>query len=1222
MSKWHEAVHELSRLPDIVSAIARITANVEVRRLEYVAPRTPTEATVAEVWAGVLGLTQVGVGENFFDLGGDSLLMVQAIARVGSALGREVPIAEFIEGATVEQVACRLSQASHVVAAIERRENDGRTPLSSAQQRLWFIDRAEGGGAAYHIPLALRLSGSLNRDALQAALDALVARHEVLRTTFRLVDGAPVQVIAGERRFALDFADLVDYPEAHREAEGLRHACSELNATFDLSVGPLIRGRLLRLSSEEHVLLITMHHVISDGWSLGVLMSELGALYDAELEGRSDSLAPLPIQYADYARWQRQWLADAPVHEQLKYWMKHLGGAPALLELPTDRPRPAVRTYQGASVPVSLETDLAAGVISMSQRFDLTLAMTLHTAWSILLAKLSGHADVLVGVPVANRRRAELEGMIGLFVNTVVVRHRLEDDPTVAEALLRAKHAMWGAYAHQDLPFEQVVDALQPERSLSYNPVFQVMFAFQNVPSRTLQLHDLTVVEQEIPATSAQFDLLLTLQPKAGGICGTLNYASDLFDRSTIERWVGYFKCLLTAMVRQPSLQISRLSIMDDQERWRILNEFTGGRPQASEQTLIHPLFESQAQRSPHAVAVTCEGLSYTYAELNARANRLARYLRNKGVGPDQLVAICFERSLDMIVALVATLKAGGGYLPLDPSYPKERLEYMLRDAGPRLVLTQQRLVQELPTGVVEAIALDGVWESIESLSADNLDPKQIGVRSEHLAYVIYTSGSTGRPKGVMVEHRNVTRLFSATNDWFHFSERDVWTLFHSIAFDFSVWELWGALLYGGRVVVVPSLTARSPRDFYKLLCQERVTVLNQTPSAFTQLIDIQARSVDEHSLRLVIFGGEALDPRKLQPWVQANGADAPELVNMYGITETTVHVTYQLLTADEIASQSGSAIGKPIPDLKVYLLDRHRQPVPIGVAGEIHVCGAGVARGYLNREELTAERFIRDPFAVDPSARMYKSGDLARWRADGTLDYLGRNDHQVKIRGFRIELAEIEAQLLRHEAVKEVAVIARGGASGEKRLVAYLVLHDADTAHDVEMFREHLRQVLPDYMVPSAFVVLPRLPLTSNGKLDRGALPEPTLRAYASRQHEAPRGEFEQALADIWQSVLNIERVGREDSFFRLGGSSLTAMQMQARVQAALEMEIPMRLLFESPTLRELSARIEAMKQRRLLEEIARMGDDARLLLEQVASMRPSEVSERLHELTSEGKL
>jgi amino acid adenylation domain-containing protein/FkbH-like protein/thioester reductase-like protein len=1169
---WHDHALRLQRLDRIVKEFNDSRLRDRGVGAAYVAPRTETEAVVSRIWADVLGVPQVGILDNFFDLGGDSLLAVQAIARTGAALSLELSICDFFDGPTIKQVASRLTSDYERSEEFNKGNQLQRIPLSGAQRRVWFIDQLEGGSFAYHVPLAVRFHGELNKGALEAAISAIIERHQSLRTRFVQVDGEPVQQIREEVRFALPTIDLTTKGE-NREAEVFKQSKEEQLAPFNLSTDLLIRGRLLRLSASEHVLLLTMHHMVSDGWSLGVLIREMAILYEGLVAGKESPLEPLPVQYADYALWQRSRLSGNGPKHQLNYWIEQLRGVAPLLALPLDRRRPPAQSYRGASAIVPIGHELTSELKNLSRRLGMTLAMILCAGWAIVLSRLSGQEDIVLGIPIANRPRPELERLIGFFVSTVAIRLRVTRGLTVHGLLRVVRQSMLDAYANQDVPFDQLVESLHPIRSLSHSPIYQVMFVMQNAPRGDVRLHGLAITELDVPLQTSQCDLTLSVQEDAEGIVGRLNYATDLFDHETVERWGGYLKSILSQLVRNQSARMDSLPLMCDEERRKVVELFNPVQVFPVE-TLIHELFEAQVTRTPSAAAVTYNGEVLTYSELNVRSNQLAWHLRNRGVVADQLVGLCVERGLEMIVAIVGILKAGGAYVPLDPNYPTERLAYMLEDASPRILLTQRRLITKVPRTTAEVITIDDDSSGIFEGPICNPDVRQLGSNSRNLAYVIYTSGSTGKPKGVMIEHRNVTRLFAATESWFEFGVNDVWTMFHSFAFDFSVWEIWGALLYGGRLVIVPYVTALSPRDFYGLLCREGVTLLNQTPSAFVQLIEAQQSSGEKnHSLRAVVFGGEALEPLSLQPWVQRNGAQRPRLVNMYGITETTVHVTYSPLSEIDVEKARGSVVGKPIRDLRVYILDGQREPVPIGVTGELYVAGAGVARGYLGRRDLTAERFLPDPFSRISSARMYKTGDLGRWLGDGTIDYFGRNDGQVKLRGFRIELGEIEAQLLRHAQVNEAVVVVHEGLPGDKSLVAYVVLRDAPDCPmpGIESLRSHLRCVLPDYMLPSAIVSLDRMPLTSNGKLNRSALPRPDGGAYASKQYEAPQGEVEEMLAGIWQNVLRQERVGRNDNFFELGGHSLLVVQLMERLRrVGLTGEV--RRVFESPTLADLA--------------------------------------------------
>ena len=1051
-------------------------------------------------------------------------------------------------------------------------------PLSYAQQRLWFLDQFNhAAGAAYHMPAALRMKGTLDEAALQAALERIVARHESLRTTFVNVDGQALQQVApASIGMRLVRRDLRDLPAGEQECMAGVIGADEAAAPFDLATGPLIRGQLLQLAADDFILLITKHHIVSDGWSVGVFVKELSALYSAFSTGRADPLPPLAIQYADYAAWQRAWLQGDLLAAQTTFWKDHLAGAPALLELPTDRPRPAMQSNAGASVPVTFSPALSAALRELSKRHGATLFMTLLAGWSALLSRVSGQHDLVVGTAVANRRRSEIESLIGFFVNTLALRVKLGDDPTVAELLAQVKASTLGAYDHQDLPFEQVVDALQPERSMSYSPVIQVMLNMNGAPGSTeLSLPGLAITPLEQTKLTTQFDLNLSLSDDGVRIAGSLSYATDLFDDTTAARLVRHLDTLLNAMVADDGARVSVLSVLDQEQR-RQLAGFSNSEREFGSSKTVHALFEAQAATTPDAIALVFEQRSMSYGELNRRANQLAHRLIALGVGPDDRVALCLERGMDMVVALLATLKAGGAYVPLDPAYPAERLAYSLADSAPVAVITHTALAATLATSGAPVILLDGAHDKVRIAAQQETNPQVPGLNASSLAYIIYTSGSTGMPKGVMVEHANVTRLFGATNDWFAFSRSDVWTLFHSFAFDFSVWEIWGALLHGARLVVVPHAVSRSPQDFYRMLVQEGVTVLNQTPGAFRQLIAEQGEAGDDapHQLRCVVFGGEALEVRSLQPWYDRACNRDTVLVNMYGITETTVHVTYRALTSAD-CERAASPIGRQIPDLQIHILDPHGRPVPVGVSGELFVGGAGVARGYLNRPELTAERFVADPFSNRPGARLYKTGDLGRWLANGEIDYLGRNDFQVKIRGFRIELGEIEAKLAACANVREAVVIAREDSPGDKRLVAYLVA-DTGTAPTAAELRDQLAQSLADYMIPSAFVTLDSFPLTANGKLDRQALPAPDSAAFARRAYQAPEGRTEEALCQVWCDVLHLDRVGVNDNYFEAGGDSIRSIAIVAKAKEH-GLNLAIVDIFKHPTVASLAAMLAA---------------------------------------------
>ncbi|KGX24360.1 D-alanine--poly(phosphoribitol) ligase, subunit 1 [Burkholderia pseudomallei] len=1163
-------------------------------RAEYEAPQGAKEEALAEIWRELLHVERVSRHDNFFELGGHSLLAVQLVSRLRQALSVEVALGTVFDAPVLSALAERLeAENTAVLPPIPLAPRDGRIALSLAQQRLWFLTQLEGVSEAYHMSGAVRLDGPLNREVLQRALNRIVMRHEALRTCFAREEGEPIQVIQPHADLTVSYHDLREAEQTEQRAKDLSQA--HASAPFDLSRDLPVRVLLLQLEDDAHVVQVVMHHIASDGWSVGVFLQELSALYGSLIAEQDDPLAPLPLQYADYAAWQRRWLASGQLEKQGAFWQTNLSGAPTLLELPTDRPRPPKQSHAGASVEVKLGAALSERVKRLSQRHGVTPYMTLLSSWAAVLSRLSGQEEVVIGSPVAGRNRTEVEALIGFFVNTLALRLDLSSEPTVGELLKRTKAQVLSAQAHQDLPFDQVVERVKPPRSTAHPPLFQVMFVWQNMPARELTIPGLTIRAVETPLQTAQFELTLSLQEAGDDIVGHLNYASALFDESTVRRYVTYWRRLLEGMTAGAADQtIVGLPLLDEAERKQVVYAWNATERDYPIEQCIHQLFEAQVDRKPEAIALTFDGRRLSYAELNARANRLAHYLQARGVGPDRLVALCAERGIEMVVGLLAILKAGGAYVPLDPAYASDRLRGIVEDSQPALVLADA--VGRAALGELDG-ALPVIDLETDALRWHEMPPTNPEVASQHvhhLAYVIYTSGSTGRPKGVMVEHAQVVRLFGATQAWFGFDERDVWTLFHSYGFDFSVWELWGALLHGGRLVIVPTEVTRTPSAFFALLCAEGVTVLNQTPSAFQALMsaqeereeaagNIERANVVAHRLRYVIFGGEALEPRTLASWYARHG-ERTQLVNMYGITETTVHVTYCALRAEDAMRLGASPIGVRIPDLQLYVLDDRREPVPMGVTGELYVGGAGVARGYLNRPELTRERFIDDPFVA--GGRLYKTGDLARWRTDGSLEYLGRNDFQVKIRGFRIELGEIEAQLAKVAGVREVVVLARDSAadtdqnadlnasatanSSEKRLVAYYT-GDADVA----ALRAQAAQHLPSYMVPSAYVRLDAWPLTPNGKLDRRALPAPADDAYARAEYEAPRGAKEEALAAIWRELLHVERVSRHDNFFELGGHSLLAIGVIERMRRE-GLHTDVRSIFNAQTLSDLAARAQ----------------------------------------------
>ncbi|GII00795.1 amino acid adenylation domain-containing protein [Planobispora takensis] len=1095
----------------------------------------PVERALCTLFAEVLGLPRVGADDGFFELGGHSLLAARLAVRVRESLGVRVPIASIFETPTPAGLAARLPEGHAVRPALRRRTRPEEIPLSSAQARLWFLYRIEGPNPTYNIPLAVRLDGPMDRDALRAALGDVVARHEILRTVFPERDGVPRQHILDPGPVPLPVWQPDDPAEAMRTI---------VRRGFELAQEPPFRAHLLRLGAQEHVLMMVLHHIAGDGWSTGPLVRDLLAAYEARRAGTAPAFEPLPVQYADYALWQRE-LPDA----DLGHWTAALADLPDRLELPADRPRPAVSSGAGGTIPLTLDPDLMAAVEGLARTSRTSVFMVLHAALAALLTRLGAGTDIPVGTPVAGREDSALDDAVGFFVNTLVLRADTSGDPSFAELLERVKAADLAAFDHAGLPFDRLVEVLNPPRARNRHPLFQVMLVHTDAPAPGVEV---------VHTGTAKFDLTLNLDTTGTGF---LEYSTDLFDRATARGVAGRLVRLLSQAVADPSTPIGRIDILEEAERRTLIEEWNGDLVSEPGATLPD-LFEAQARRTPYAIAVE----NLTYAELNARANRLAHKLIAHGARPEAVVALSLPRSADLVVALLAVVKAGAAYLPLDPTYPADRLAYMVADAGPVCVVDEGWLADL------------GDW--LDHDPERSLDPG-------NAAYVIYTSGSTGRPKGVMVSHHNVVRLLSATDHWFGFGPDEVWTLFHSYAFDFSVWELWGALLYGGRLVVVPHEVSRSPEDFLALLERERVTVLNQTPSAFYQLA--AADDGRELALRYVVFGGEALELSRLAGWYARRpyssrpgpAPNAPLLVNMYGITETTVHVTHMPLSPDH---REGSLIGRGIPDLRVYLLDDALQPVPPGVVGEMYVAGDGLARGYLGRPGLTAERFVADPYGP-PGSRMYRSGDLARRRPDGVLDYVGRADQQVKVRGFRIEPGEIEAALLVHPSVAQAAVIVREDRPGDKRLVGYVVPAAPEAPRtreaaagqgvtDPAELRRFAARSLPDHMVPSAIVEVAELPLTVNGKLDRKALPAP---AAAAGEGRPPAGPREETLCELFAEVLDLPRVGPDDGFFDLGGHSLLAVRLVSRIKEVLGAEATIGALFEAPTPAGLAALTES---------------------------------------------
>ncbi|WP_176516653.1 non-ribosomal peptide synthetase [Pseudomonas faucium] len=1119
----------------------------------YLAPTSALQRQVAATWAELLKAERVGLADDFFALGGHSLLVARVVSRLRHELALEFPLRLLFDQPRLGDFCQALaSLQSATPATIHAQAEREQLPLSFAQERQWLLWKLDPASTAYHIPSVLRLQGPLDVAALNQAFDQLIERHESLRTAFTLDGAQPRQQVLAPWSLALQAQPLAG---AAREA----FAHNLLGQPFDLASGRLLRVGLAQVAADEHLLVLVQHHIVSDAWSMQVMVRELCALYQGQ------ALAPLPLQYADFAAWQRSWLEAGERERQLAYWRTRLAGEPPVLELPYDQPRRDGSKRPAARLQLTLPAPLGEALQRFASARQATTPMVLLAAWQAVLHRYTGHADIRIGVPVANRNRLETEQLIGFFVNTLVLRADCSADLSFAGLLAQTRQAMIEAQDHQDLPYEQLLEHLMPQRG-AQQALFQVLYNHHQAADAA-HLGGLRLEALDSQPQQAQFDLALSTAQGEHGLSAAFTYDRDLFDAATLQRLANHWQALLEQALQHPELPLARLAMLAPAERLQAQEAWNGDAVSHAQSQSLAERIEAQAQRRPQAVALRHQGQALSYAELNLRANRLAHRLIAAGVGADVPVGLAAERGFEMIVGLLAILKAGGAYVPLDPAHPAERLAFVVSDSGLKVLLAQPGLLTELPAGNLLRLDLDAAHAEQPT---HNPAPRS-GV--DNLAYIIYTSGSTGLPKGTLLSQRNVLRLFSACDRWFHFDHEDVWTLFHSFAFDFSVWEIFGALLHGGRLVIVPQTLSRDPQGLLQLLVEERVSVLNQTPSAFKPLTQAAcANASPALALRLVIFGGEALDVAALRPWLERFGEQRPRLVNMYGITETTVHVTYRPITLADLA-RNVSPIGELIDDLSGYLLDGELNPVPAGCIGELYIGQAGLARGYLNRAGLSATRFVANPFAEAPGSRLYRTGDLARRRGDGTLEYIGRIDQQVKVRGFRIELGEIEARLLAQPGVAQAVVLAAPGPAGT-RLLAYLVAHPGQP-QDSAALRAALKAQMPDYMVPAQCVWLEQLPLTVNGKLDRKALPAPP-DSNAERPLRTPHTPLQQQLAGIWQQVLGVQVVGLDDDFFELGGHSLLVINTVSRIQLELGRELTPQALFQHPTLEALALHLD----------------------------------------------
>ncbi|MEH2094791.1 amino acid adenylation domain-containing protein [Nostoc sp.] len=1153
----------------------------------FVAPRNPIEEKLAAIWAELLGLDLIGVNDNFFYLGGHSLIATQMLSRLREVFPVELSFGQIFENPTIASLAQLLTQDNKEQheqrLAIKRIPHEGLLPVSFAQERVYFIQQLAPENSAYQFQAKIRFRGQLDVTVLHQCLDEIVQRHEIFRTTYPAVNGKLFQVINPHEPISFKVIDLQALPESEQEAEAQKLCEEEVQQPFDMNQLPLVKWVLLKLSEQEHQLIHIEHHMAHDGWSFNVFLGELLELYPAFCADKPSPLTEPRLQFADFAHWQREWVNTAEAQAQLTYWQQKLSGSSPLLELPYDRPRPTEQTYNGDQVRMELPSDLCESLRVVSRQAGATLFMTMLGAFLVILHRYTKQDDISIGTAVANRRMQEIEKLIGMIVNNLVLRTDLSGNPTFRELLDRVRQVTLEAYANEDLPFDKVVDVLKPIRNLSYNPLFQVMFSFHDSAMPDLSLPDLDIsLHEPISNKSAKFDLDFLVIPRfeqsvqngakrgAKGITLVLEYNSDLFDAATIQQMLEQYQKLLKGIVANPEQRISQLPLLT-QTQQQLLVEWNQTHREYSSTKCVHELFAAQVELTPDAVAIQQEGQQLTYRQLSDRANQLAHYLQSLGVKAETLVGICVERSLEMIVGLLGILKAGGAYVPLDPAYPKERLTDILEDTQLGILLTQERFQDKLADYPGTKICLDRDWGIIAQQNTSNPINE---VQLDNLASIIYTSGSTGKPKGVMVEQRSLINFVITATHEYGINAGDKILQFASICFDTSIEEIFPCLLFGATLVLRTQQILHSSNEFWRCCREWQLTVLD-LPTAYWHQLVTELTHEDSRipeSLRVVIIGGEEAQLEKVKHWHSsiAHFSEAPQLFNSYGPTEATVVTTLDCLTP----TANSVSIGRPISNAQVYVLDRYLQPVPIGVPGELHISGAGLARGYWQRPELTSEKFIENPFYNPKSKiqnpKLYKTGDLARFRADGNLEYLGRVDDQVKIRGFRIELGEIETVLRQHPQVFQTVVIAREDIPGQKRLVAYVVTHQPPATNDE--LRDFIKQKLPNYMVPSAFVLLEALPMTPNCKVDYRALPAPDLSRNAENNFVAPQTLIEEKLAAIWSEVLRLEQVGIHDNFFELGGDSILSIQVISRAQQAGIQIIP-KQLFQYQTIAELAA-------------------------------------------------
>jgi amino acid adenylation domain-containing protein len=1167
------------------------------------APRSPVEQILLDTWTELLAVRQLGINDNFFALGGHSLLATRVISRLRALFQIELSLRTLFEHPTIAKLAGQVEAAMRIQAGLNSPpmravSRELAAPLSYAQERLWFLDQLIPGSSMYILPIAVRLNGELDLAALERVLAEITRRHESLRTTFEMRGQELVQVVGDACATKLDVEDLTKLSEAERQSVVDLRINAEAAKPFDLGRGPLMRVQVLKTAEQEHVILLTMHHIISDGWSMSLLIEEVGTLYSAYVEGRPSPLPDLDLQYGDFAVWQRNWLSGSVLEQQLDYWRRQLGEDLPVLDIATDHPRPARPNFYGAVHSFNVSKDLTLSLQNLSQAEGVTTFMLVLAAWQTLLSRYSGQADICVGTPIANRNWADIEKLIGFFVNTLVLRTDLHGDPDFREVLRRVKEVCLGAYAHQDMPFEKLVIELQPDRDLSRTPLFQTMLVLQNVPVGQPRMKGLSVTEIPGHSQTAKFDLLLSLMETKEALRVALQFDSEIFERSRIQRMGEHFVRLLEEVARDPNQRISEIGMLRESERQQLLVDWNRSSLEYPKEKCVHELFAEQALRRGEATAVTYDAERLSYAELNARTDQLANYLQRLGIKREDRVGVYLERSVSMIVSFLAVLKAGAAYVPLDLTYPRERISLMLDDAQIEFLLTEQKHLEALPEHTAREICLDSEWEMI---AQESTMLNRVQCDPDNLAYVIYTSGSTGTPKGVCISHQNIVHLVHQVGD-LSISEEDVVSQGSTASFDAATFEIWATLLNGARISGIDKEVLLNATSLARHIKQEGLNALFLATALFNQISLEKDATFD--GVRAMWIGGSVLEPVCVSA-VMERGYQG-RIVNVYGPTETTVFALYHTITA--VAPETRMLpIGRPVVNTDVYILDRQMNPVPVGVVGELYIGGDALARGYLSRPALTAVQFIPHPYSATPGARLYRTGDLARYREDGCIEYLGRIDQQVKVLGYRVEPGEVEAVLLQHSRVRECFVLAVEKEKSDKQLAAYVVADDEEITPAV--LRAYLAEKLPAYMVPAVFVFLDRLPLNINGKIDRNALPVATeIRTITDEVYLAPQTEIQQVLASIWSEVLGVEQVGICDNFFELGGHSLMATQVMSRIRRRFQVEVPLRNIFETPTIEKLSEAIESelSREQSNVDKIARA-------LEQMEQLSAAEVEELL---------